>query len=239
MEEKNIAYGPAWAIRWRLHTIFRFLRGFSKDSNSNERWFIHLRSAERWFVHLSVRRSSYVFHTPNIISYYEKRRLWQEAASRTWIAIIFYDRFIECSSCNFLFFFFRPTILPHIDEILCESDGVRISGDRNRSIRGAALPLLAITDPYHCAGYLTNLGDLGATLSDYTADELVRHRHLVGLIVRSRLLPVRVARTELTASQGCERWKILQTIISTSWLLNNIVDYMVWTCLRLNVYLKI
>lgn len=82
---------------------------------------------------------------------------------------------------------------PHADEILCQCHSVRIAGDGDRTICGTTLPLLAVADSDHGAGDLTDLGDLGATLADDAPDQLVRHGHLVRLIVRRWLLPVRVA----------------------------------------------
>lgn len=88
-----------------------------------------------------------------------------------------------------------PRYSPHADEILCQCHSVRISGDGDRTIRGATLPLLAVADSDHSAGDLTDLSDLGTTLADDTTDQLVWHGHLVRLIVPRWLLPVRVAGT--------------------------------------------
>lgn len=93
---------------------------------------------------------------------------------------------------------------PHVDEILRQRYGVRISSYGDSAIRRSALPLLAIADTDHGAGDLTNLSDLGATLADYATDQLVWHGHLVRLIVRRRLLSVRVACTKLAARQRCQ-----------------------------------
>lgn len=86
-----------------------------------------------------------------------------------------------------------PRYSPHADEILCQCHSVRISGNGDRTIRGATLPLLAVADSDHGAGDLAYLRDLGAAFADDAADKLVRHCHLVRLIVRRWLLPVRVA----------------------------------------------
>lgn len=94
---------------------------------------------------------------------------------------------------------------PHVDEILGERHGVRIAGDGDGAIRGGALALFAIANAYHGTGYLAYLGDLGAALADNAANQLVRHGHLVRLIVGGRLLSaVLVVGAQLTAGQGCQ-----------------------------------
>lgn len=92
-----------------------------------------------------------------------------------------------------------PQYSPHVDEILRQCHGVWISGNGDRTIGGTALSLLAVADPDHRARNLTDLGDLGTTLADDAADQLVRHCHLVRLIVRRWLLPIRVAGAQLAA----------------------------------------
>lgn len=91
---------------------------------------------------------------------------------------------------------------PHIDEILCQRNGVRIPGYGDRAVRCSALSLLTVADSDHGARYLTDLGDLGTALADDATDQLVWHGHLVCLIVRRRLLSVCIARTQLASSQS-------------------------------------
>lgn len=71
--------------------------------------------------------------------------------------------------------------LPHVDQILGQCDRVRIAGDGNRSVCVAAVALLAVGNAYHGAGNLANLCNLGATLTDNAAYQVVWHGHFVGL----------------------------------------------------------
>lgn len=90
---------------------------------------------------------------------------------------------------------------PHIDEILCQRNGVWVPSYGDRAVRCSALPLLTVADSDHGARDLTDLGDLGTALPDDATDQLIWHGHLMRLIVRRRLLSVRVARTQLASSQ--------------------------------------
>lgn len=88
---------------------------------------------------------------------------------------------------------------PHVDEILGEGDGVRVSGNGDGAVSWSALALLTITNADHGTGYLAYLSDLGASLADDAADQFIGHRHLVRLIVSCGLLPIRVVGAQLTA----------------------------------------
>lgn len=94
-----------------------------------------------------------------------------------------------------------PLYSPHVDEILCQRYSVRIPGDGDRAVRCSTLSLLAITDSDHSAGDLTDLCDFGATFTDDATNQLIWHGHLVRLIVRRWLLPIRIARTQLASGQ--------------------------------------
>lgn len=90
---------------------------------------------------------------------------------------------------------------PHVDEILCQRHGVRIAGYGDRAVCCSTLSLLAVTDSDHGAGDLTDLGDFSTALADDATDQLIWHGHLVRLIVRRRLLPIRIACSQLAAGQ--------------------------------------
>lgn len=95
---------------------------------------------------------------------------------------------------------------PHVDQILGERHCVRIAADGDRAIGVAALAFLAVRDANHGAANLANLGDLGATLADYAADQVVRHGHLLLLRIGLRLLAaILVAGAQLRAGQRCQR----------------------------------
>jgi hypothetical protein len=68
---------------------------------------------------------------------------------------------------------------PHVDQILSECNGIGIAADGDCTIGVAAFALLAIRDPNHGTGYLTDLGNLGSALADYTADQIIWHSHFV------------------------------------------------------------
>lgn len=88
--------------------------------------------------------------------------------------------------------------LPHVDQILGERNRVRIAADRDRAIGVAALALLAVRDADHGAADLPDLGDLGAALADYAANQIVGHGHLLLLRIGLRLLlPILVAGAQL------------------------------------------
>lgn len=90
---------------------------------------------------------------------------------------------------------------PHVDEILCQRHSVRIPGYGDRAVCCSTLSLLAITDSDHGAGDLTDLCDFRTAFADDATDQLIWHGHLVRLIVRRRLLPIRIARTKLATGQ--------------------------------------
>lgn len=66
--------------------------------------------------------------------------------------------------CNSNLLTKRIILLPHVDKILGKRNRVWVSGDCDGAICGPALALFAVGYPNHSAGYLTDLGDLSASL---------------------------------------------------------------------------
>lgn len=91
---------------------------------------------------------------------------------------------------------------PHVDQVLSECDGVRVSADCNRTIGVATLALFAIRNANHGTGDLTDFGDFSSTLPDDAADQIVWHSHFLLLRVSLRST---LSRTQLRASQGSQR----------------------------------
>lgn len=92
---------------------------------------------------------------------------------------------------------------PHVNQILSECHGIGSTGDRDGSVRGPALAIVAIRYADHRSGYLSDFRDFGAALADDATDQLVGHGHFRGLLI-GVLLGSRVGCTELRSGQGSE-----------------------------------
>lgn len=78
--------------------------------------------------------------------------------------------------------------VPHVDQILGESDRVRVTGNRDGPVGDSALSVVAVRDSDHRARNLSDFGDFGAAFADDAADQFVGHGHLVSLLIRVLLI---------------------------------------------------
>lgn len=94
---------------------------------------------------------------------------------------------------------------PHVDQILSESNGVRISADGDGSVSVATFTFFAIWNANHGTGNLTNLSDLGSTFPNYATDQIIWHSHFMLLRVGLRSI---LSRAQLWAGKGGESWRM-------------------------------
>ena len=87
----------------------------------------------------------------------------------------------------------RLSDLPHINQVLCERDGLGVSGHGDGSIHASAratvgqrIALFAVGNSDHRAAQLPDFGYFRSALSDDAADQLVGNRHFVRLLRRLR-----------------------------------------------------
>jgi hypothetical protein len=66
---------------------------------------------------------------------------------------------------------------PHVDETLGQFHSIWIAGNCYFSITFASLPILTTGDSDHGTGYLADFGNFGASFSNDTTNQVIRHGH--------------------------------------------------------------
>lgn len=94
---------------------------------------------------------------------------------------------------------------PHVDQILSESNRVRIATDGDGSVSISAFSLFAVRNSNHGTRYLAYLCDLGSTFADYATDQIIWHSHFMLLRVSLRSI---LGRAQLGAGKGGKSWRI-------------------------------